>query len=67
MFVFALCSQMSVYSDAIIVSLILGVDPVVPFTLTQRLLHLADARSWPSGPSREPPSPKCTTAGTRTG
>jgi O-antigen/teichoic acid export membrane protein len=44
MFVFALCSQMSVYSDTIVVSLILGVDPVVPFTLTQRLLLLADGQ-----------------------
>jgi len=44
MFVFALCSQMTTYSDTIIVSLVLGVDSVVPFTLTQRLLLLADGQ-----------------------
>jgi O-antigen/teichoic acid export membrane protein len=44
LFLFALCSQMSVYSDTIVVSLILGVDSVVPFTLTQRLLLLVDGQ-----------------------
>jgi len=44
MFVFALCGQVAVYSDTIVVSLVCGVDSVVPFTLTQRLLLLADAQ-----------------------
>ena len=44
MFLFALCSQMSVYSDNIVIGLILGVDSVVQFSLTQRLLLLADGQ-----------------------